>query len=129
MTNRPFQTRRLLVSFAAVSMLAGGAEIAAAAPLTRAGAVERSEPVHCSTWSLRETVGEEAWASTAKDMATRGGPCAATPVGPPPNPQVGDSWNWYIWRLNGSPMADLESCTVRGMGDTATSSSRTRSGT
>jgi len=35
---------------------------------------------------------------------------------PPPNPQVGDSWLWYIWRLNGPPQADLRMCTVRGMG-------------
>ena len=40
-----------------------------------------------------------------------------TAVGPPPNPQVGDEWLWYIWRLNGFPMADLRPCTVRGMGN------------
>jgi hypothetical protein len=41
----------------------------------------------------------------------------STAIGPPPNPQVGDEWLWYIWRLNGFPMADLKLCTVRGMGD------------
>ena len=38
-------------------------------------------------------------------------------IGPPDNPQVGDSWLWYIWRLNGFPVADLLPCTVRGMGE------------
>jgi len=48
---------------------------------------------------------------------TRSAPAGApapTSFGPPPNPQVGDSWLWYIWRLNGMPSAIRESCTVRG---------------
>ncbi|MBM4118305.1 hypothetical protein FJ251_11310, partial [bacterium] len=36
---------------------------------------------------------------------------------PPPNPQVGDTWLWYIWDLGGFPVANLKPCTVRGMGD------------
>lgn len=36
---------------------------------------------------------------------------------PPADPQVGDSWLWYIWDLGGFPVANLKSCTVRGMGD------------
>ncbi len=36
---------------------------------------------------------------------------------PPPNPQVGDTWLWYIWDLSGMPVANLKPCTVRGMGD------------
>jgi len=35
---------------------------------------------------------------------------------PPPNPQVGDTWDWYIWDLSGFPTATLKPCTVRGMG-------------
>jgi len=35
---------------------------------------------------------------------------------PPPNPQVGDTWDWYIWDLGGYPTATLKPCTVRGMG-------------
>ena len=35
---------------------------------------------------------------------------------PPPNPQVGDTWLWYIWDLSGMPVANLKPCTVRGMG-------------
>jgi hypothetical protein len=76
---------------------------------------EHSDAASCATWRLRESVGEGAWTSAAH---TGAGvlPCDHTPVGPPPNPQIGDSWNWYIWRLNGPPVADLRSCTVRGMG-------------
>ena len=49
------------------------------------------------------------------DYPTPGqGPTRATP---PANPQVGDSWFWYIWRLAAMPVADWLSCTVRGMGD------------
>jgi hypothetical protein len=35
---------------------------------------------------------------------------------PPANPQVGDTWMWYIWNLAGPPTATLKPCTVRGMG-------------
>lgn len=35
---------------------------------------------------------------------------------PPTNPQVGDTWDWYIWDLGGMPEATLKPCTVRGMG-------------
>lgn len=35
---------------------------------------------------------------------------------PPPNPQVGDTWLWYIWDLGGFPVAALKPCTVRGIG-------------
>lgn len=36
---------------------------------------------------------------------------------PPSDPQVGDTWLWYIWDLGGFPAATLKPCTVRGMGD------------
>ena len=37
---------------------------------------------------------------------------------PPPNPQVGDSWDWYLWYfVGGPPHYILTTCTVRGMGD------------
>ncbi|MFH2000472.1 MAG: hypothetical protein ABIK28_12375 [Planctomycetota bacterium] len=36
---------------------------------------------------------------------------------PPPDPQVGDSWDWWIWDLGGYPTATKMPCTVRGMGD------------
>ncbi len=53
-------------------------------------------------------------------LPTGAGPGDGTAPGPadtpPPNPQVGDSWLWYIWRLNGPPQADLRMCTVRGIG-------------
>jgi hypothetical protein len=36
---------------------------------------------------------------------------------PPSNPQVGDSWNWYIWHFAGGPPHYLVApCTVRGVG-------------
>lgn len=35
---------------------------------------------------------------------------------PPANPQVGDTWLWYIWDLGGYPVATLKLCTVRGIG-------------
>lgn len=37
---------------------------------------------------------------------------------PPPNPQVGDHWSWYLWYFVGGPPHYIETeCTVRGMGD------------
>ncbi len=38
------------------------------------------------------------------------------PMTPPQNPQVGDSWLWWIWHLNGAPWAEQKMCTVRGKG-------------
>jgi len=35
---------------------------------------------------------------------------------PPSDPQVGDTWLWYIWDLGGYPVATLKPCTVRGRG-------------
>ncbi len=60
--------------------------------------------------------------STVRALAPEPAPVSAqgpgtTPAGPPPNPQVGDEWLWYIWRLNGYPVADRLPCTVRGMGE------------
>lgn len=36
---------------------------------------------------------------------------------PPDDPQVGDSWLWYVWDLGGFPVANLKPATVRGLGD------------
>lgn len=71
-----------------------------------------------ATAGLRQLVGDELWTQPATAPSARGGvlPCDGTAVGPPPTPGIGDSWDWYIWRLNGFPEADLKSCTVRGMG-------------
>ncbi len=38
-------------------------------------------------------------------------------LSPPPDPQVGDTWLWYVWDLSGFPVANLKPATVRGMGD------------
>lgn len=40
----------------------------------------------------------------------------ADPMTPPPDPNVGDSWFWYTWNLNGPPTAVQRLCTVRGEG-------------
>ncbi len=40
----------------------------------------------------------------------------ADPMAPPPDPNVGDSWLWYTWRLAGPPVAVQKLCTVRGEG-------------
>lgn len=36
---------------------------------------------------------------------------------PPDDPQVGDTWLWYVWDLGGFPVANLKPATVRGIGD------------
>lgn len=38
------------------------------------------------------------------------------PMTPPSDPNVGDSWMWYTWSLNGPPTAVPKMCTVRGEG-------------
>ncbi|MBD3163177.1 MAG: hypothetical protein GF346_11990, partial [Candidatus Eisenbacteria bacterium] len=39
------------------------------------------------------------------------------PMAPPDNPDVGDSWLWYTWLLNGFPVYEEKMCTVRGEGE------------
>ncbi len=34
----------------------------------------------------------------------------------PDDPQLGDTWDWYIWDLGGMPVANLKPCTIRGEG-------------
>lgn len=34
----------------------------------------------------------------------------------PEDPQLGDTWDWYIWDLGGFPVATLKPCTIRGVG-------------
>ena len=81
---------------------------------TVTSAEDRPDHARCAVPLLRDIVGEDIWSEAGENV--RSLPCDHTPVGPPPNPGIGDSWDWYIWRLNGYPQADLRSCTVRGMG-------------
>ena len=103
------KTARTLVA-STLLFLAAGTTLAASR--TSVASPERT-PTRCATWQARQTVGEEAWAAPGSRMLL---PCDATPVGPPPNPTIGSTWNWYLWKLAGFPTADLLPCTVRGMG-------------
>jgi len=38
-------------------------------------------------------------------------------LSPPADPQLGDTWLWYVWDLGGFPVANLKPATVRGLGD------------
>ncbi len=40
-----------------------------------------------------------------------------SPMAPPLDPDVGDSWLWYTWKLAGFPVAEQKLCTVRGEGE------------
>ncbi|MBN1296370.1 hypothetical protein JXA80_06290 [bacterium] len=68
----------------------------------------------CSTIRLQELYGKYIPSPDTRDL-----PCDHTPVGPPTDVQVGSQWEWYIWRLNGYPEADLKTCTVRGSSEHA----------
>lgn len=105
-----------MVPRATALSLAAAVQLAALlpAPTLAADPSARPDHVRCATWQIRQTLG----ADGITLPGTRGAlPCDGTPVGPPPNPQVGDTWNWYLWRLGGFPVADFKPCTVRGMGD------------
>lgn len=39
-----------------------------------------------------------------------------SPMAPPLDPDVGDSWLWYTWKLAGFPTPEQKLCTVRGEG-------------
>lgn len=43
-------------------------------------------------------------------------PAARQAMTPPEDPDVGDSWIWYTWKLAGFPVPEEKMCTVRGEG-------------
>ena len=88
-------------------------------PVEASGPEVRPDVVRSATSSLKQAVGPELWAEPGLSQRSGVLPCDHTPVGPPPSPGLGDSWNWYIWALNGFPTATLQSCTVRGMSEHA----------
>jgi hypothetical protein len=49
-----------------------------------------------------------------------GSPLFQSPLpmpGPPPDPKIGDSWDWYLWYFKGGPPHyQKKKCTVRGKG-------------
>ncbi|MEZ4387013.1 MAG: FlgD immunoglobulin-like domain containing protein [Candidatus Krumholzibacteriia bacterium] len=71
----------------------------------------------CLTPQLPRPAGDPA--AIRADLAARGlwhrngGPA----LSPPPDPQVGDTWLWYVWNLGGFPTATLKPATVRGLGE------------
>lgn len=101
---------RVILAFVGLLL---AADSVLAASRTSGLAPERAQAARCATWQLRETVGEDLWAGSGSRGTL---PCDGTPVGPPPSPGIGSTWDWYLWRLAGFPVADVKSCTVRGMG-------------
>lgn len=68
---------------------------------------ERPPVVRSATHTLRQAIGDELWTAPGEARIAGELPCADTPVGPPPDPGLGDSWDWYIWALAGPPVATL----------------------
>jgi len=78
-------------------------------------AIPASAREHCATrWFDPERTGIRPVSQL--DMVPRH--VGAHLMTPPPDPDVGDHWPWYIWLLNGYPQALVRECTVRGEGTT-----------
>ncbi len=73
--------------------------------------------VECLTHQLPRP--DEPYAETRARLEASGqwAPTGGQTRSVPANPQVGDTWDWYIWDLGGMPVATLKPCTVRAMGD------------
>jgi len=95
--------RLTLAACLAIGALAGAADLAAAARCLTPALPKPSEPAELTRARLEA---EGRWAATGDPDRS-----------PPADPQVGDTWLWYIWDLGGFPVATLKPCTVRGMGD------------
>jgi len=72
--------------------------------------------IECWTHQLPKPV--EPYAETQERLEAAGqwAPTGAQARSVPLDPQLGDTWDWYIWDLGGFPVATLKPCTVRGMG-------------
>jgi hypothetical protein len=90
-----------------------GAMVQAAALLAGAGPVDASGCLYPYLPKLEQPADEIRMELEAKGAWM---PTGGAELTPPPNPQVGDTWLWYIWDLSGYPVATLKPCTVRGMG-------------
>jgi hypothetical protein len=106
MTYQQFITCFLLISICAVP----------ATVFTREARYPVDPGDMCLTMRLQEQYGKYIPDSGTRSLEL---PCDHTPVGPPHDVQIGSQWEWYIWRLNGYPEADLKTCTVRGSSDHA----------
>ena len=73
--------------------------------------------IECVTHQLPKPT--EPYAETKARLEAAGlwAPNGAQTRSVPENPQLGDTWDWYIWDLGGMPVATLKPCTIRGMGD------------
>ena len=73
--------------------------------------------IECITHQLPQP--DEPYATTQARMKAAGqwAPVGHQSRSVPANPQLGDTWDWYIWDLGGMPVATLKPCTVRGVGD------------
>lgn len=80
-------------------------------------AAERPGHARCATSLFQEQKVEAARTVLRPSEGGASARTASKRMTPPPNPNVGDRWDWYIWMLNGPPQAVLRSCTVRGEGD------------
>jgi hypothetical protein len=73
--------------------------------------------IECLTHQLPQP--DEPYAETRARLEAAGlwAPTNGPALSVPENPQLGDTWMWYIWDLGGMPVATRKPCTVRGMGD------------
>jgi hypothetical protein len=73
--------------------------------------------IDCWTHQLPQP--DESYAETRArlEAAGRWTPTGGQTRSVPLDPQLGDTWDWYIWDLGGMPVATLKPCTVRGMGE------------
>jgi hypothetical protein len=73
--------------------------------------------IECPTRSLPRPAEDRATIRARLEAEGKWHPTGNPALSPPPNPQTGDTWMWYVWNLGGYPTATLKPATVRGMGD------------
>lgn len=83
------------------------------APLALGALALPAFAVQCLQHELRAYTDQIVPVSAAEMVPTHG---PGSRMGPPPDPNVGDSWVWYTWLLGGFPVAEEKVCTVRGEG-------------
>ena len=103
--SRPIRTRSPRRQFVAAAIL-----VALLLPIV-------ATAIDCPVSTLPRPTGDPAAIRARLEAQGLWQPTDDPALSPPADPQLGDTWLWYVWDLGGMPVANLKPATVRGLGN------------